>query len=163
MYTKEKDPEEEYYYYEEEPENTEQQQNGELAESVLRQTTSQVEQESVPKKKDKKSKKEEIVELKVDQEYVLTALKEFMEHNQSLQHLDLISTGLNQQSILDLIQMLKDNESSEEKVRNIVSVHFSFPNPFDKKPILDKLQEALKSQSTNDAIKIQHQDHNSSE
>ena len=78
--------EEEYYYYDEDEPGAEFQQTTELAESVLQQTTSQVgsAEGSMASKSKKKSKKVEVETLQVDQQYVLAALKEFIELNQSL-------------------------------------------------------------------------------
>ena len=52
---------------------------------------------------------------KIDQEFVLKSLLEFMMSNQSLILLDIASTGLNDQSIKSLAQNLKDHADLEDE------------------------------------------------
>ena len=75
------------------------------------------------------------VQDKVNQRSIVDFLKQMITHNQCLMHLDLSETGLEQDGILELVQLLQDQQEADRglsvkkqrrRIRNLRSVHFSY-------------------------------------
>ena len=68
-----------------------------------------------------------------------------MKNNQSLIHLDLASTGLNEEGVKQLAQTLKDHSDfdDEQKFRNLRAIHLSYTDPLKKDELINEVNRIL--------------------